>query len=224
MDILRIIITSLASLIVLFLLTKLMGNKQLSQLSLFDYIVGITIGSIAADLAIELETPLNSVVALVVYGLAAVLISLLTNKSLVMRRLFAGRPILLLDGGKLYKKGFKKARIDLHEFLAIARVNGYYCINTLETAIMETNGSISFLPKEPYRPLTPKDMSLNPTQERMQWNLIMDGKLMDDNLDKAGVSARRLRDQLKALGFRSPKQIFLACMDASGVLTVYREE
>lgn len=224
MDILQIILTSLISLAVLFALTKLMGNKQLSQLSMFDYIVGITIGSIAADLAIELETPLNSIVALVVYGLAAAGISLLTNKSLVLRRFFAGRPILLLDDGKLFKKGFKKARLDLHEFLGMARVSGFYSINNIQTAIMETNGNISFLPKEQSRPLTPHDMNLNPSQEKMQWNLIVDGKTMDDNLEKAGISLRRLREQLKALGFRSFSQVFLACLDSDGVLTVYNQQ
>ncbi|MDO4564984.1 MAG: DUF421 domain-containing protein [Clostridia bacterium] len=224
MDLLKILATTIISIVVLFLLTRLMGNKQLSQLSLFDYVVGITIGSIAADLAVELQTPLNSGLALVIYGLIAVLISVLTNKSLGCRRFFAGRPILLLDDGKLFKKGFTKARLDLHEFLAMARVSGYYNINTIQTAIMETNGNISFLPKAQSRPLTPQDMSMNPTQERMQLNLVMDGKLMEENLNKANLSTRRLCEQLKALGVRSFKQVFLACLDYNGVLSVYKSK
>lgn len=224
MDILQIIITSIVSLIVLFLLTRLMGNRQLSQLSMFDYVVGITIGSIAGDLAIELEKPWNLGIALIVYGLAAIFIAILTNKSIRMRRFFVGRPVVLLNDGKLYKKSFKKARLDLHEFLAMARVNGYSCINNLQTAMMETNGQISFLPKAPYRPLTPQDMNLNPSQEIIQYNLIMDGKPMDDNITRAGVSVRWLHDQIKGLGFRSFSQIFLACLDGNGVLSVYKME
>ncbi|MDO4544124.1 MAG: DUF421 domain-containing protein [Clostridia bacterium] len=218
----KILLTTVISIFILFALTKLMGNKQLSQLSLFDYVVGITIGSIAAELATELDTPINSGTALIAYGLIAVLISFLTNKSIVCRRIFAGRPILLMDAGKLFKKGFKKARLDLHEFLAMARVSGYYNINTVETAIMETNGNISFLPKSVSRPVTTQDMAMNPTQEHMQRNLIMDGRLMEENMKAAGVTARWLCTQLKGLGIRSFRQVFLATLDYNNLLTVYR--
>ena len=97
MDLLRVAVTSLVSLAALFLLTKLMGNKQVSQMNLFDYIIGISIGSIAAEMATELDTPENSLLAMAVYAVVAVCISLLTNKSLAARRIMTGKPLVLLE-------------------------------------------------------------------------------------------------------------------------------
>lgn len=221
MDILQVLLTSLGSLVVLFLLTKLMGNKQLSQLSMFDYIVGITIGSIAAELATELETPLYPLVAMALYGLAALTISILTNKSLKLRSFFAGRPIVLLDKGRLDRKGFIKARLDLDEFLSMARSAGYFDVSQLETAQLECNGSVSFLPKEQNRPVTPKDLSLNPAQSRIPFSLVLDGAVSSEALRRAGVSEEKLLEQLRALGYENCRAVFLASVNETGQLTVY---
>ena len=108
MDIIKIITLSLGSLVILFLLTKLMGNREMSQLTMFDYIVGITIGSIAAEMSTSLENNfIEPIVAMIVYGLVTVLISYLTCKSLSIRRFFNGKAKILLDNGKLYRKNFK---------------------------------------------------------------------------------------------------------------------
>ena len=124
MDLLHVAVTSLVSLAAMFLLTKLMGNKQVSQMNLFDYVIGITIGSIAAEMATELDTPENSLLAMAVYAVAAVCISLLTNKSLRVRQLMTGKPLILMDGGTLYRKNLKIAKMDLSEFLMYCRIGG----------------------------------------------------------------------------------------------------
>lgn len=100
----QIALTALGSLAALFLLTKLSGNKQVSQMNLFDYVMGITIGSIAAEMASELESPLRPLWAMVVYGLAAWGIALLTNKSIRVRRFITGKPLILMDSGVIYRK------------------------------------------------------------------------------------------------------------------------
>ena len=113
MDVLKSIglvsLTTLLSLVVLFLLTKLMGAKQVSQMTMFDYVEGITIGSVAAELATNLDAPLNSLTALVLYGLAAVGISSWTSHSLTARRVLTGKPLVLLENGviKNVKSGVK---------------------------------------------------------------------------------------------------------------------
>jgi Predicted membrane protein len=126
MDILKDIgitcLTSLISIAVLFLLTKLTGSKQVSQMTMFDYIVGISIGSIAAELATDLETTAEPLTALIFYGLAAYGISVLTNKSLKLRSIFTSRPLVLLDAGVIYRENLKKARLDLNEFLTFCRM------------------------------------------------------------------------------------------------------
>ena len=134
MDILHIILTSLGSIVVLFILTKLMGYRQMSQLSMFDYINGITIGSIAAEMATSLEdSVMPPVVAMIVYALVAILLSTLSEKSIFLRRFIVGKSIILLNNGKLYYKNLKKARLDLGEFLIQCRINGYYDLGQLQT-------------------------------------------------------------------------------------------
>ena len=112
MEPLQIILTSLLSIVILFVLAKLMGHKQIGQLDLFDYITGITIGSIAAELATELENPVQPLTAMIVYGLVSFLLRLLTNKFPRTRKFVNGTPTILLHEGKLYRKNMKKAKLD----------------------------------------------------------------------------------------------------------------
>ena len=122
MVLLQILISSVVSLVILFILTKIMGNKQISQLSMFDYIIGITIGSIAAELATDLEDPVQPATAMIIYGIVAVLISYISTKSNKARAFFAGKPIILMTNGRLSKAKMKKARLDVNELLAMARI------------------------------------------------------------------------------------------------------
>ena len=213
MDLLKVALTSVASVITLFLLTKLMGNKQISQLSMFDYIIGISIGSIAAEFATELENPERTLLAMAIYAVSAYLVSLVTNKSTRLRKLISGKPLILFDNGKLYRENFKKARIDLSDFLTHCRSKGYFDLSQIQTAVFEFNGSISILPSEKYRPLVPSDMNLNPVQQKVLVNVIIDGNVNEENLRLTGKSMAWLNNQLKFQGFHSPEEIFLAAVN-----------
>lgn len=221
MEFLKILGTSLLSLAVLFLLTKLMGNKQISQLTMFDYIIGITIGSIAAELATELENPGQPVEAMAIYGLTAVVISFCSTKSNKFRGIFAGKPVILLQNGVLDKKKLKKARLDVNEFLAMARLAGFFDLSQLQTAVFEQNGDVSFLPRAENRPATPGDMKLPVQPEELQWNVIVDGNVMEGELKAAGKEEKWLREQLTSQGFGGPEKVFLAALDRSGKLTCF---
>ena len=175
-------LTTLLSIAALFLLTKLMGAKQVSQMTMFDYVVGITIGSVAAELATELESPVQPLTALILYGVVAWLISLLTSKSVRARGMITGKPLVLLDNGVISKKNLKKARLDLSEFLTYCRMSGWFDLSQIQTAVLEHNGVVSFLPKEKDRPATPSDLDLKPQQSQVQVPFIMDGKLLTDNI------------------------------------------
>ena len=124
MDLLKIVALSLGSVICLFILTKLMGNKEMSQLSMFDYIIGITIGSIAAEMSTALESDfMQPVVAMAVYAVVSIIISFLSYKSLKIRRIISGNSLILLDNGELYRDNLKKAKLDLNEFLMQCRTS-----------------------------------------------------------------------------------------------------
>ena len=200
MEYLYIFFLSLGSLIILFFLTKLMGNKEMSQLSLFDYINGITIGSIAAEMATSLEDNfLYPLIAMVVYGLSVFIISVLSAKSLKIRRFMTGKSMIVFDNGKIYKGNLKKGKIDLNEMLVQARINGYFDLNNVQTAILESNGKLSFLPKSDQRPATPKDLNLSPDQEKLVTNVIIDGKILNDNLKYTGNNRGNQDDSEKSI-------------------------
>ncbi|MGN1179741.1 MAG: DUF421 domain-containing protein [Suilimivivens sp.] len=224
-EVLYIISLSLGSIVAIFILTKLMGYRQLSQMSMFDYINGITIGSIAAEMATSLESNfVQPLTAMVVYALAALFLSWFTSKSVKARRVIEGAPLILLNNGELYRDNLKKAKIDVTEFLVQCRVNGYFDISKLETAILEGNGKISFLPKASDRPLTPSDMELSPSEDCMVANVILDGKIMEDNLKHTGNDEKWLHGQIKAQGAKQVEDVLLATCDASNKVTVYLKD
>lgn len=220
-DILMTAVTTLVSLVVLFLLTKLMGSKQVSQMTMFDYVVGITIGSAAAELATELEEPYKPLTALVVYGFSALLISLLASKCLRARGFITGKPLVLLDKGLIYRDNLKKARMDLNEFLTFARISGYFDLSQVQTAVLEHNGIVSFLPKEPYRPATPSDMDLKPKQTLVQTPFVIDGRLLAENISACGKEEAWVRRALLQQGFQSEQDVFLALWDGGQKLTAF---
>lgn len=222
MQIIKIIFLSLGSILVLFILTKIMGNREMSQLSMFDYIVGITIGSIAAEMSTSLENNfLEPVVAMIVYGMVATGISYLDCKSLKFRRLFSGRSKILLDNGKFYRKNFLSAKLDINEFLMQARINGYFNISDIQTAILEPNGRISFIPVSTKRPVNPVDLNLNPSPDNVVINLILDGIVLHENLQKTGKDINWLEKELDKQNIYSFKDIFLATYDNEQNLSIY---
>ena len=221
MEFLQILGTTLLSLVILFILTKLMGNKQISQLTMFDYITGITIGSIAAELATELENPVRPTEAMIIYGLTAVLISFCSSKSNRLRGFLGGKPIILLQNGVLDRKKLKKAKLDINEFLTMARLAGFFDLSQVQTAVFEQNGNVSFLPKAQYRPANPNDMKLPVQAEELLLNVIVDGNVMERELTMAGKDPQWLREQVKRQNFDSPKEVFLATVDQNDTLTCF---
>ena len=158
---LRIIPRSLVSLIVLFLITKAIGKKQVSELSLFDYVIGISIGNFAAEMIMNFDNNYyNGIVAMITFGFIAWLVSYFTMKSMVLRRIIIGTPTVLIQNGKIIEKNLRKMMIDINDLLEQCRSNGTFDVNEIEYAIMEANGKISILPKKEYAPLIVKDMNL----------------------------------------------------------------
>ena len=221
MEFLNIIVLTIVSFLILFLLSKIMGYRAISELSFFDYVVGITIGSVAAEMATNIDMEWwKGATAMVIYALFDVLFSVLSQKSFFARQLISGTPIVLIYKGKIIKKNMKKAKIDLNELLSSARVAGYFNIADIEYAIMETKGSISFMPVPLKRPLNPKDFNFAPESEGLTVNVIIDGKIIDDDLKDAGITRKDLIRRVKQQN-REVKNIFLGVMDSKGVLTLF---
>lgn len=222
MEILKIIILSLTSITVLFILTKIIGCREMSQLSMFDYINSITIGSIAAEMSTSLEENfMQPLVAMITYALVIILLEFLTNRFLKIRRFITGNSLILLDNGILYKENFKRARLDVSEFLTECRNKNYFNISDIQTAILEPNGKLSIIPKSLKRQVTPEDLNLNPTQEQIVTNIITDGKIIEENLKSTGNNETWLNNKLKEQNITNIKDVFLATCDNNNALSVY---
>lgn len=221
MEILQVLLTSLLSAGAFFLIAKIMGHKQMSQLDFFDYITGITIGSIAAELATELETPLQPLISMGVYGVISVLLSKATHLLPRSRKYINGSPTILMDGGKLYRENLKKAKLDLSEFMVMCRQQGYFNLNDIQTAVFEFNGQLSILPVSSKRPANPQDLNLTLPTETIQTEVIMDGRILEENLHRMGFNEKWLEKQLRVQGYKRPDEIFLALWDEQNQLTLF---
>ena len=225
MEIIKVILTALLSVASLFIITKIMGHKQVAQLDFFDYVSGITIGSIGAELATELEKPYKPLIALAIYGLASLLLNLLAHKLARTRKYINGTPTILMNDGNLYRKNLKKAKLDLSEFMLLCREQGYFDLDEIQTAIFEHNGKLSILPKAANRPATPDDLKITAKATHIGVEVIMDGRVMGDNLSRMGRDVNWLTKQLKIQGCKDAKEIFLGIYrPEEDKLTLYKNE
>lgn len=222
MNFIKVFITTIISITALFFSTKIIGNKQMSELNMFDYINGITIGSIGAELATALENDFwFPLIALALYTFLIWLVSYVSEKNIKARRFLTGRSILLMENGKIYNRNFKTAKIDMNEFLTQCRIQGYFNIDDIDTAVLEQNGKISFLPKSNARPVTPEDLNLNPQQEKAVINVIMDGCILPENLKRSGKDEVWLNKELARLKIGNIKDVFIAFCDSNNKLSAY---
>lgn len=223
-DFLNICFRTILILIILFFITKMMGKKQISELNFFDYVVGITIGSIAADISLDIEKDmLAGIAALFIYGFISYIISFVSIKSILARRFFIGVPTVLVEKGKIIESGLKKSKIDVNDLLMVARENGYFNLDEIDYALMEVNGNISFLPKENDKPVTKKDMKIKCNNEGLTVNAIIDSKYMANNMKAINKDKEWLDHELKVNGYDNYDNILLATIDNNYKVTIYEK-
>ena len=216
------VLTAILSVAALFLITKLMGHKQVAQLDFFDYVSGITIGSIGAELATELEEPEKPLIALCIYGLTSLFLNFIAHKLPRTRKYINGAPTILMDAGKIYRKNLKQAKLDLSEFMLLCRERGYFDLDEIQTAVFEHNGKLSVLPKAKNRPTTPEDLKITAKATHIGVEVIMDGRVMGENLARAGKDENWLNQRIQAEGYENAKKILLAVYHAEEKkLTLY---
>ncbi|MBQ9984007.1 MAG: DUF421 domain-containing protein [Lachnospiraceae bacterium] len=224
MEYITIFCQALFSAIALLLLTKLMGARQVSHLSMFDYINSITIGSIAAEMATNSEGDyLKALTAMVTYTLFVIFLSKISQKSIPLRRLINGKAVVLYMHGELYRENLKKAKMEVDEFLTECRINGYFDLSQVEAVILEPNGKISILPVTENKPATAKDLGITPTQEEMFANVIVDGQILDYNLTHIGYDQKWLQSQLSVHNIKDIEDVFLAICDRQGHFHAYKK-
>lgn len=218
---LEVTIRCLIAFAFLFIITEILGSKHISQLTFFDYVVGITIGSIAATMSIDDALPIwYGVIGLAVFGGLSFIISIINRKTVLGRRIFTGNPIFLISEGVILYNEIKRARLNINDLLRELRTQGYFNIADIHHAILETNGSISVLPKSLKKPVFCEDLNLNLPQQGIYANVIIDKKIMKGNLDAMHKDEDWLFMELKKQK-EELKNIALATLDLNGNLSVY---
>lgn len=223
-DAFMIIPGSLVSLVILFFITKLIGKKQVSELSLFDYVIGISIGNFTAEMTMNFhEQYLGGVFAIITFGLVAYLVSILSMKSIFIRRTVVGVPTVIIENGKILFKSLDKVKIDINDLLEQARNAGYFDLSEIAFAIMEVNGKISFLVKDQYKEPTKKDLKIKPSNDSLCANVIIDSKLMMKNISNTDKDVDWFKQQLKIKGYNNYDNILLATYK-NNEITIYKKD
>ncbi len=220
-EVLNVGLRSIFAFIVLFALTRINGKKQISQITFFDYVIGISIGSIASEMSINRDVSIvNGVVSLIIWSVFPLLLTFLSMSSEKIRSFLDGTPIIVIQNGKLLEKNVRKSRFMVSEILEQLRIKGVFHVDDVDYAVVETNGDISFLLKPNREVVTNADLNLHPDYRGLTINLIIDGKILYKHLRHSNINEKWLLKELKKMKINSADEVFLASVDATGKLYV----
>jgi uncharacterized membrane protein YcaP (DUF421 family) len=203
---------------------RLMGKRQIGELQPYELATAIMISELAAVPMQDMGIPLlNGIIPIIVLLTGQVLISFLALKFNKLRGIICGRPVVLIENGKLLEDNFRKELYNLNDLIEQLRSSNIPNIADVEFAILETSGQLSVIPKSQKRPLTPSDMKIPTEYEGLPFPLIMDGRLIERNLINSGHSKDWLMKELKKKGIKDIGAVFFASLDSTGFLYVQQK-
>ena len=219
-DIYRTLGRSVMLILGLFIITKLLGKKQLSGLSFFEYIIGITVGDIAGTLSMDPDLSLrDGIASIIVWSFVPLAISTLSLKSRTFRSFVEGKSTTFIENGNILEKNLHKEKYSLDELLEQLRKKSVFRVADVEFASLDSNGELSVLLKKAKQPLTFEDVLGECEPDTPPVSVIMDGKIVNENLKKLGVNKDVVTMKLKNSGY-SQKEVFYAEMNQNGELIV----
>lgn len=218
-------IRTLLGFIVLLILTRALGKKQLSQMTFFTYITGIALGNIAGEMVINKEVKLVAgITAMIIWALLTIAIEQLSLKSAMVRVLFDGEPAIVIKKGKIQIKAMALSKLNMDDLSMLLRDKNVFSIQDVDYAILEPNGKLSVLKKQEAENPTKKDMQI-PFQERLYLptELIVDGKVVEKNLKEQHLTYEWLEEQIKRYGIQSIQEVFFAELQSDGTIYLDRK-
>lgn len=205
----------------LVIFTRILGKTQIGQLTFYEYVSGITIGSIAGSVAsADQELFLSHYYDLVLFVILTYLLATLTIKSRPLRKLIQGTPSPIIVNGLISKKNMKEMRYDLDELNSQLREQGVLDISEVQYATIEPTGQLSVILKPDFRPLTKGDMNIHLPNPTFPVELIMDGEVIHENLHKKNLTIDWLQTQLTARNIKAPANVMYAVIDSKGQLFI----
>lgn len=219
-DWLNIIVRSLAALTILFVLTRILGKKQISQLTFFEYVLGITLGDLVGMISTDINANyVHGLLAIAVWFTIPFTLEILALKSKRLREWFDGKGTVVVRKGKILEKNLKKERYSGDELLEQLRTKNVFNLADVEFAILETSGDLSVMLKSEKQTLTPEHIGMKMTKARWPEAVIMDGKTDESDLADIKKSEEWLRTELDKLDL-TQDQVFLGQVNEEGRLYV----
>ncbi len=214
-DEIEILLLALGAFITLFIIAKLLGKKQVGELDFIDYVVGISIGSIAAEMATNTaDKPFyHYLISMGVFFILTVLVDILGTKTNFLKKFFKGSPMVIIKNGVIDYKQLKKSKLDINDVVALARSKGYFNFDDIAYGVFETDGSFSILPKSPQKPVVCEDLKIKTEKSVLPQNIIVDGEVSQFALKEVGKDIAWLYSKLEITSKKDLKNILLAIYD-----------
>lgn len=218
----EMLLRTTGSFFAILFLARIIGKKQLSQLTFFHYVTGITIGSISAEMAAQAETPFwDSMIALVWWSLLTILVTVITLKNKTARVLFDGKPTILMKDGQILVSALKKERIHIDELMMLLREQNIFSLDEVQHVTLETNGEIGILKKVRFRNTEKQDLTENlKAPKYFPTEIISDGKIIYENMNELGLSSDWLMNQLRKQNINDLAVVYFAQILEDGTLYI----
>lgn len=219
------VVRTLVGFVVLLLLTRIAGKKQLSQMTIFTYITGIALGNMAGDMVIHKDVKIiDGVVGMVMWSLLIFIMEYLALKIPAVRVLLDGEPIIVIKKGMIQSKELSKMRLNVDDLTMLLREKDVFAIRDVEYAILEPHGELSVIKKIVKQQATKEDLNLQPQEPAyLPGEIITDGKVIERNLREFGKTQEWLQQQLAGHGTVSAKDILYAEIEEDGSLFIQRK-
>ncbi len=210
-----------ASYLLLLVLTRAMGRKLISQMTFFDFVVGVTVGSVVVNISVNQKRAVTSgITVLLALTAFTVAIDYLNMKTFFSRKLTNSEPVTIIENGKIVVENLTKVRLTLDNLMMLLREQSVFNISDVEFAIFETNGKLSVLKKSQKQPVTPSDLNIQTKYSGLTRDIIIDGRVMEENLTGANLDKNWLLDKLKENNLHKVENIFYAGLDTLGNLYI----
>lgn len=211
LEFLEIFLELIFGYIALFILTKLMGKTQITQITPFDFISALILGELVGNAIYDNEVKISKVIfAVVIWGILIFGTEIITQKKKGLRKLLEGEPSIVIRKGKIDYNVLKKVHMDINQLQHLLRSKNVFSVRECEYAIIETDGSVSVLKKPNFRNVTIQDLNLPLSSITLPVTLILDGEIEEDNLKMIQWDKKRLLDMIKQQGFQSEKDVLYA--------------
>jgi len=214
--VLETVIRSICAYFTLLVLARLIGRKLISRITFFDFIVGVTLGSLSVRMALGAEESLLlSILSAIIITTLVIVTDYLNIKSFKFTKLIDGEPIVLISNGRILDYNLKKVKITIGKLLMQLREKDIFNVADVEFAIIETDGQLTVIPKPNKQPLTTGDLNIQTNNKGITTDIIIDGKIIYDNLKIVNHDEQWLMKQLKSNNVRDVEDVFYGGLDSS---------